>query len=130
MTIGERIKHLRKEHKMTQSDLAEAIGVVKASVQKYECGGVTNLKTETIEHMAKLFNVSPAYLMGWDEEYNSKELAKEVKLIEQLQETFGYVGVELHNIFSQLNDEGKRKVLFYAEDIYEVNKYKGTEDNA
>ena len=34
---------------------------------KYENGIVTNIPMDKIETMAKLFSVTPAYLMGWTE---------------------------------------------------------------
>lgn len=67
MTIGERIKALRESNKMTQTDLAERIGTTKQNVYKYENGIITNIPSDKIEQIAKLFDVSPAYIMGWTE---------------------------------------------------------------
>lgn len=36
--IGNKIKELRTEQKMTQSDLAERLGVTKSSISSYENG--------------------------------------------------------------------------------------------
>jgi len=36
--VGQRIKQLRKEHKLTQSDVANALGVTFQQIQKYEKG--------------------------------------------------------------------------------------------
>ena len=38
MTMGERIKQMRREYKMTQESLGEKLGIKKAAVQKYEKG--------------------------------------------------------------------------------------------
>ena len=69
MTIGEKIKRLRKERNMTQEELGEAIGVQKAAVNKYETGIVVNLKREIIAKIARVFEVNPVWLMddqdGW-----------------------------------------------------------------
>ena len=69
MTIGEKIKRLRKERSMTQEELGEAIGVQKAAINKYETGVVVNLKREIIAKIAKVFEVNPVWLMddqdGW-----------------------------------------------------------------
>lgn len=67
MTIGERIKALRESNKMTQTDLAERIGTTKQNLYKYENGIITNIPSDKIEQIAKLFDVSPAYIMGWTE---------------------------------------------------------------
>jgi repressor LexA len=71
MTIGERIKALRESYKMTQTDLAERIGTTKQNVYKYENGIITNIPSDKIEQIAKLFDVSPAYIMGWTEKKRS-----------------------------------------------------------
>lgn len=67
MTIGERIKKLRLEHNMTQEELGEKIGAIKQTVHKYENGTITNIPTEKIETIAKVFGVSASYIMGWDD---------------------------------------------------------------
>lgn len=72
MTIGERIKLIREQHKMTQTELADAIGTTKQNVYKYENGIVTNIPSDRVEAIAQFFNISPSYLMGWDESDNSE----------------------------------------------------------
>lgn len=68
MTLSNRIKRLRQAHKMSQVELAERLNTTKQTIYKYENGIVTNIPSDKIELMAKIFNVSPAYLMGWDTE--------------------------------------------------------------
>ena len=68
MTIGERIKLLREDKNLTQTELAEAIGTTKQNIYKYENGIITNIPSDKIEQIALFFHVSPAYIMGWDEE--------------------------------------------------------------
>lgn len=126
-TVGERIKKLRKEHDMTQEELGAILGVQKATVQKYEKGVVTNIKPEVIECLGEVFEVSPSYLMGWEEKHDSQSLAKEVSMIEQIHQRFGLSGVEFYKLLVTMNDEGRRKVLFYAEDIHD--KYKKEDDH-
>lgn len=66
MTKGERIKARREELGMTQTALADRIGESKQTVYKYESGLVSNIPSDKIELIAKVLNVQPAYLMGWD----------------------------------------------------------------
>jgi len=68
MTVGERIKFLRKQINMTLEDVATAIGVKRPTVFKYETGAVTNIPPDKIEELAKVFGVTPQYLMGWTDE--------------------------------------------------------------
>lgn len=60
MNVGDYIKHLRTERKMSQEELGAKIGVKRAAVQKWESGRVQNLKRETILKLSELFEVSPS----------------------------------------------------------------------
>jgi len=51
---------------MTQDELAERIFTTKQTIHKYETGIVTNIPSDKIELLANVFNVSPVYLMAWD----------------------------------------------------------------
>lgn len=73
--MGERIRELRKEHNMTAQELGDKIGVKFSAICKYERGDLKNLKLSTISNIAKVFGVSPLYIMGMvdDKDYKSKE---------------------------------------------------------
>lgn len=73
MTMGERIKQLRKAKGLTQEELGKYIGVKKAAIMKYEKGNVQNMKRSSIEILSNLFNVTPAFLMCLDEETPSND---------------------------------------------------------
>lgn len=66
-TTGERIKEARKMRGMTQTELAEKIGMKFSAIHKYENGLVVNLKRETIAALANALEVSPAWLMCMDD---------------------------------------------------------------
>lgn len=67
MTIGERIKSLRERKKLTQTELAEIVGTSKQNIYKYENNIITNIPSDKIEIIARCFNVTPSYLMGWEQ---------------------------------------------------------------
>lgn len=68
MAIGDRIKILRKKQGLTQDELASKLNTTKQTVHKYENNIITNIPVEKIEELAKIFNVRPSYLMGWDDD--------------------------------------------------------------
>ena len=68
MTVGDRIRQARLEQDVTQQELADYIGVSKQAVYKYENNIVTNIPTDKVDAIAKRLRVSPAYLMGWEEQ--------------------------------------------------------------
>lgn len=77
MHIGERIKEFRLKCGLSQEDVAKAINSTKQAVYKYENGIVTNIPSDKIEIMAKLFNTTPCILMGWtdqEEDYGFLQL--------------------------------------------------------
>ena len=68
MTIGERIKMLRKKNRMTLEDVSKYINIGVPTIYKYENGDVTNIPSDKIEMLARLYNVSPSFIMGWEPE--------------------------------------------------------------
>ena len=70
MEIGEKIKYLRTRQGMTLEELGEKVGVGKSTVRKWETGAITNMRRNKIASLADALNVSPSYLMGWEEENN------------------------------------------------------------
>lgn len=75
--VGERIKKLREEKGISQTDLALKIGESKQTLYKYETGKITNIPSDKIEAIAIELGCSPAYLMGW--EYLEKEAEFEAR---------------------------------------------------
>lgn len=66
MNIGDRIRNRRIELNMTQEELANRVGFKsRSSVNKIEKS--VELSLNKIEHIAKALDVTPAYLMGWEE---------------------------------------------------------------
>jgi repressor LexA len=67
MTRGERIRKTREDQGISQVELAERIGESKQTLYKYEAGIITNVPAEKIELIAHILDVSPAWLMGWQD---------------------------------------------------------------
>ncbi|MBQ8697019.1 MAG: helix-turn-helix transcriptional regulator [Clostridia bacterium] len=63
---GERIKNLRRERGLTQQQLADALGVERSSVGKYETGSLPS--AEVMLRMAEYFAVSVDYLCEREEQ--------------------------------------------------------------
>lgn len=63
LEFGERLKHLRKEKGILQSQLAERLSVTRALISAYESG----TKSPSIDMLIKLsrsFHVTTDYLLG------------------------------------------------------------------
>ncbi len=72
--IGNRIKMLRKELKLTQEELALKLGLKgKSSIANYEKGSITPSDDIKLQ-MSKLFHCSIDYLMGISSTRNTQEV--------------------------------------------------------
>lgn len=76
MTLGNKIKYLRQQSALTLDELGKKLGVSGQTVFKYENGLIENLSINKIALMAKIFNVSPSYLMGWKEQQVPRKAVK------------------------------------------------------
>lgn len=113
--IGNRIRKFRLEKGWTQSDLAEKLGVTKPAVQKYENGGINNLKRETIQKLCELFRVPPIFFI-----YNDLPTSDEIP-------KYSYYGGEIFDmakILGELNESGQKKVIEYIKDIHRIGEYR------
>lgn len=127
MTIGEKIKQIRKEKGLTQKALGELLSISEGMVRQYELG-IRNPKIETIEKIASALKISPFEIMGysyWDEKYNPDgKLAEEVKVIQQVEKEFGQDAFILLQHYSKLNEKGQKKAINDLADMTEIKKYK------
>lgn len=68
MSVGDRIRDRRTFVGLSQVELAETVGISKQLLYKYENNIITNVPSDKIEAIAKVLDVSPAFLMGWDDD--------------------------------------------------------------
>jgi len=61
-SFSDRVKTLRKAKKMTQRQMADALGITERSYQRYEAEN--NPNNETLIKLADFFDVSTDYLLG------------------------------------------------------------------
>lgn len=137
MSIGETIKNIRIQKKMTQKDLGEKIGgVPQQQVGRWENGKVTP-KLDTIQKIAIALNVdindllestmfdqSPAYRAFKNGNYSDSELAREF-MNGRLTEGIDWepVDIELIKIFKTLNRTGQAIAIERVEELTEIPRY-------
>lgn len=68
MDINDKLSQRRKELGLTLEDVGKMVGVGKSTVRKWETGDIANMKRDKIALLAKALKVSPAFIMGWDEQ--------------------------------------------------------------
>lgn len=61
---GKRINERRKELDISAAQLAERLGMSKATIHRYENGDIRNIKLPVIDAMAQVLKVNPLWLIG------------------------------------------------------------------
>lgn len=92
--LSERLKNLREEQGLTQSQLAENLDIAVSSISQYESGDRVPSDDMKIK-LAKFFDVSLDFLMGISEIRNP------------------YVFFTLSEYFNSLNEDEIKEVLRY-----------------
>ena len=110
MTMGEQIKQLRLERNMTLEELGSKVGVGKSTVRKWENGMIANMRRDKIAKLASALDVSPAYLMGWEQSNEVEVPVNIIKKVPSKQE-------ELISIYDQLSSRNQDKVLTYSKSL-------------
>ena len=103
-----RLKELRKEKKLTQKELAKKTDIPYRTLQRWE-NGETDIKSDKANELAKLFNVSVSYLLGYSdkkERSSSIELKNDIRRESAIDRGFSMQGLLDEN--STLRDENRR----------------------
>lgn len=102
--LANKLRTKRLENNLSLQEVADKLGISKVTVSRYETLDITNIPSDKIEGMAKLYNTTPAYLMGWEEDKKEevKTAARDKKVFDK---------------YSKLN-EAKRKIVEALIDSY------------
>lgn len=106
MTIGDKIRTLRKEKGFNQTELGERLGVKTNAVSKWECGRVEDIPMSKVKMMASLFGVPVSYLIDDDKEEEKEQPARTGELSEAKQAMYDFIDT--------LSDEQVRRLLQIA----------------
>lgn len=66
--IRNRISQKKTELNLSYQDMSDKTGLSKSTLQRYITGDIRNLGLDKLEILAKALDVSPSYLMGWEDE--------------------------------------------------------------
>ena len=83
-SVNERIKQLRIDNNLTQSELAEKVGLTYVQIGRYE-KGKSNPSADILQKLATALNTSTDYLMNGESEQVEAQLIDK-ELIRQFQE--------------------------------------------
>lgn len=78
--IGKKLKARRKALNLTQSALAEKVGLTESSISRYEAGRISTMPTSTVKRICEVLHIEPSELLGLTPEksfeYDLKEILK------------------------------------------------------
>lgn len=111
MGLSNILRKRRKELGLTLAEIAVKMNVSEATVQRWESGNIKNMRQERISRLAEVLHVTPAYLMGWEEE-PIQEQRKEAAQMDSL--TREEIENELMSLVSKMKPEQKQRVLLEA----------------
>lgn len=127
--IGNTIRELRKEKKMSQSELGKFIGVSQTTVTAWETGRAEPSST-FVSKLADLFNVSTDYLLGRSDSkkepyYELTEKEKNDIAVQAEKLMDGIESGENLNFYGEpATEEQKERLLIAVQTAMEMNKRK------
>lgn len=116
---GNRLKELRKEQNITQSNLAKILNVTQDSISLWEKNKRVP-DTQYIIQLADYFNVSADYLLGRCDDFGNVDVPSDVKLSSEDQYALDMFRdlsnsnrkIILRNLFILLDPSKKKKYSF------------------
>ena len=115
-----RLKELRKQKKLTQQELAAEISVSKITILRWE-NGERQIKPDKAQQLADYFGVSAAYLLGYIDEEQEKQITKAKKaIIKEIQELSDYAKTNdiAEQIDSIIQNEGLGEFLYNLNNVF------------
>lgn len=82
--IVKRIRDRRLELGLSYQDVADATGLSKSTIQRYETGAIRKVPINQIEDLARALHTTPSYLMGWDDSPGYFTDVDSIVLLEEL----------------------------------------------
>lgn len=113
--LGDRLRAIRKEHGLTQQNIADVLGVDRTTYTVYEGGSITP-SPATLVKLSQIYNVTVGYLIGVEENHPELRKIPEEKQREKLLSSdpislLKKEEKELLLYFRVISDEEKRKII-------------------
>lgn len=109
----EQLKNLRKQHNITQEQLAAIVGVERSSVGKWEGKSGVIPSSEILNKLANFFDVSVDYLLG------RTDVPKEARALD---EQLKGVDFALYGETHDLTEEEKQDILEFVKYVKSKRK--------
>ena len=89
MEVKDIIRNKRIELGLSMKELADKVGVTEGTISRWESGNIANMRRDKIVALANALGVSPALIMGWEEEQPKQRYYLDDETAAAAQELFG-----------------------------------------
>ena len=127
LTVGERIKHRRKEVGMSAEQVAEKLGISPSTVYRYENGEIEQMGIDKLIPIADALQTTPAYLMGWNNDF-SEPAGNEIYRKDNHCNAFNEIRIGFPPLFPN-NPDAEKTVAEFQALGYEVDNSIDSEGN-
>lgn len=117
-SVGSRIKMRRLDLSLTLEEVAQAVGVKKSTIQRYESGVIKNIGSKKINELANILQTSPEYLLEF------KPFVQRKKFEDYVKRFYGDSLLEIVDNWYLLNDDGKHEAIKRVEELTEIPRYR------
>lgn len=120
MKINDMLHQRRLEKGLTLDDVARMVGVSAATISRWESGDIANMKRDKIVNLANALGISPAAIMGWDDNNDKKDGIKQSYYLDpEVAELadFMHKNPEYRVLFDAARNVKKEDILFVKEMI-------------
>ncbi len=135
MNKGTKIKERRKYLRLTLKEVAAAVGVAEATVQRWESGNIESIRADRITKLSNVLQLPIEEVTGWfskeeewkklDSEANLEQICSEVELAKCIEEVYGTDALHAFSKFLELNEKERSKItelLFSYSTLDEIDR--------
>lgn len=135
MNKGAKIKERRKFLRLTLKEVAAAVGVAEATVQRWESGNIESIRADRITKLSSILQLPVEEVTGWfskeeewkklDSEANLEQICSEVELAKCIEEVYGMDALHAFSKFLELNEKERSKItelLFSYSTLDEIDR--------
>lgn len=135
--IANKLKTLRTENKLSLKKVADFLNITSSTILKYENTDITNIPIDNINKLAKIYKVTPSYILGLENydknDFHLSEEEKELilnlrkeketneKLFKESCERYPELIAELEDVLTNINkiienNKNKEEEFYYNYD--------------
>lgn len=72
-TMGQRIRHLREKLRLTQTEIANKIGISQSAYNRYEQNEIKRYSETTLDNLAKALETTTEFILGQEGQHGKFE---------------------------------------------------------